>query len=226
MESASFSIKRFGRRQRESAMTLIELFVVLAIIAVLAAILLPALLKSEPRAPRIQCVNDLKQVGLAFRIWEGDNRDKYPMAVPGTNGGSMDFLTGPNAFRTFKVMSNELSTPRVLICPSDSRDRATNWTDFSNSNISFFVGVEACETNPMMILSGDHNITNGTPIQNGLLRLTTNTLAGWTSEMHNKVGNILLADGSVQRDSIFGLQNQIAGTGVATDLVQMPVLGP
>jgi prepilin-type processing-associated H-X9-DG protein len=218
-------------RKRNVAMTLVELFVVLAIIAVLAAMLLPALMKSEPRALRIQCVNDLKQVGLAFRIWEGDHGDRYPMAVPstGTNGGSMEFLSGPNAFRTFLVMSNELSTPRVLLCPEETdKDRfmATNFTGFCNSNISFFVGIDAAEINPAMILSGDHNITNGTPIRNGLLRLTTNTVTRWTSEIHNKVGNILLADGSVQQLSILGLQNQIAGTGVATNWVQMPVLGP
>jgi prepilin-type processing-associated H-X9-DG protein len=141
----------------------------------------------------------------------------------------MDFLSGPNAFRTFQVMSNELSTPKVLICPADAERYgkcATNFNDFNNSNLSFFVGIDAAETNPAMILSGDRNITNGTPIRNGLLRLTTNSLAGWTSEMHNKVGNILLADGSVQQDSIRGLQNQIAGTGIATNWMLMPVPGP
>ena len=210
-------------------MTLVELLVVLVIIALLAAYLLPGLLNRGPeRALRIQCVNNLKQAGLAFRIWEGDHWDKNPMAVPGTNGGSMDFLTGPNAFRTFQVMSNELSIPKVLICPEDSdtdRVSATNFEFFCNSNISFFVGVDASETNPAMILSGDHNITNGTKLKNGLLDLTTNRLAGWTSEVHNKVGNILSADGSVQQDSIAGLRSQIANTGVATNWLQMPVLG-
>jgi len=54
----------------------------------------------------------------------------------------------------------------------------------------------------VLILSGDHNITNGTPVRNGLLELTTGNPAGWTAEMHNKVGNIGLADGSVQPVSI------------------------
>ena len=141
----------------------------------------------------------------------------------------MEFVTGMNAFCHFQVMSNELSTPKVLVCPADSgwqEKFATNFTAFSNSNISFFVGIVPNETNANLILSGDRNITNGTPIRNGLLRLTTNTLAGWTSDMHNRVGNIGLADGSVQQDSMTGLQNQIADTGVATNLVQMPVLDP
>ncbi len=214
---------------RERGLTLIELLVVMVVIFILAFIILPGLGNGPVHAYRIQCVNNLKQDGLAFRIWEGDHGDRYPMAVPSTNGGSMGFLTGPNAFRTFQVMSNELSTPKVLLCPKETdRDRflATNFTAFCNSNISFFVGVDAAETNATMILSGDRNITNSTAIRNGLSPLTTNTFAGWTSDMHKKVGNILLADGSVQQDSISGLQNQIAMTGVATNWVQMPVVGP
>jgi prepilin-type N-terminal cleavage/methylation domain-containing protein len=220
-------MKTHSSIKREQGLTLVELLVVMVVVGFLSVMMLEMPMhRNYGRATRIQCVNNLKQDGLAFRIWEGDNGDRYPMAVPGTNGGSMDFLTGPNAFRTFQLMSNELSTPKVLICPSDSRDIATNFYDFGNSNISFFVGVDAKETNAAMILSGDRNITNGTLIRNGLLVLTTNNPAGWTSEMHNKIGNILLADGSVQQDSINGLRYQIATTGVATNRVQMPVLGP
>jgi prepilin-type processing-associated H-X9-DG protein len=141
----------------------------------------------------------------------------------------MDFVTGPNAFRHFQVLSNQLSTPLILICPAESdrvRYAATNFINFCNSNISYFVGVDANDSNPQMILYGDHNITNGTPVKNGLLELTTNRLAGWTSETHNKVGNVALADGSVQQLSIVGLQNTIANTGLATNRLQMPILGP
>ena len=212
-------------------MTLIEVLVVLVILGVIAVIFLPALMNPGPqRALRIQCVNNLKQCALAARVWEGDNNDKYPPQVPGTNGGTMDFITGPSAWRHFEVMSNELSTPKVVFCPAESdrnRFTATNFVNFCNSNVSFFFGVDVTnETNPAMILSGDHNITNGVPVKNGLLELTTNRLAGWTSEMHDKVGNVALADGSVQQVSIVGLQNTIANTGLATNRLQMPILTP
>lgn len=218
-------------KRRIGAMTLIELMVVLAAITVLAALVLPGLMQPQPaRALRIQCVNNLKQTGLAFRIWEGDNGDRYPMAVPGTNGGSMDFLTGPNEFRTFQLMSNDLCTPKVLLCPEDTdierQTAATNFVFFCNSNISYLLGVDACESNWTTILSGDHNITDGTPLKNGLLALTTNRPARWTSEVHNKCGNLCMADGSVQEVSISGLQAQIAGTGLATNRLLMPILGP
>jgi hypothetical protein len=184
----------------------------------------------KARALRIQCVNNLKTTGLAFRVWEGDHGDKYPMNVSETNGGTMGFTTGPDVWRHFQVMSNELSTPKVLICPAESdrvRKWATNFAFLRNSNISFFIGVDATnETDPQMILSGDRNLTNGTPIKNGILEVSSNWPAGWTAEMHNKVGNILLSDGSVQQLSGAGLRSTIGNTSIATNRLQMPVLGP
>ena len=72
-------MKRYVKSTK--AFTLIELLVVIAIIAILAALLLPALAKAKKAARRAQCVTNLKQVGLAFKVWEGDHGDKYPMAV-------------------------------------------------------------------------------------------------------------------------------------------------
>jgi prepilin-type N-terminal cleavage/methylation domain-containing protein/prepilin-type processing-associated H-X9-DG protein len=216
-------------KKQNRAMTLLELFVVLAVISLLAIWVGLELRAAKARSQRIWCTNYLKQIGLAYRIWDGNHGINYPMAVSETNGGSMEFITGPNAFRHLQVMSNELSTPYILLCLSESdpaRILATNFTHFNNSNLSYFIGVDANEANPQMILAGDRNITNGTAIKNGVLELTTGHPAGWTSELHNKVGNILLADGSVQQVSISGLQNLIANTGVATNRLQMPVTGP
>ena len=218
----------FLSAKRNTAMTLAEVFVVVVVVGLFAILFLSVPDRNGyARATRIQCVNNLKQIGLACRVWEGDG-NKYPMFVSETNGGTMEFTTGPNAWRHLQVMSNELSTPKILICAAEtdrSRHVATNWS-LNNSNLSFFVGIVSNETNPQLILSGDHNITNGTSLRNGVLSLTTNHLTGWTTEVHNKVGNIGLADGSVQQVSLSGVRVLVENAGVDGSRLQMPILGP
>ncbi len=131
----------FARSSRHG-FTLVGLLVILAVIAILAAMLLPALASAKGKAQRINCINNLKQCGLAFRIWEGDNNDKNPMAVSTRKGGTKEFTTGADTFRHFQVMSNELSTPKILICPSDTRTVADNFVRLKNQNVSYFVGLE------------------------------------------------------------------------------------
>jgi competence protein ComGC len=198
---------------RQAGLTLVEgVVVVVGCLAVLALLLVPALPRgNRHNAPRIGCVNNLRQVGLAARIWSNDHADEFPFASTNA-GGSLAWANSPEVFRHYQALSNELVTPRVLICrTAPQRKMASNFTEFSNANLSYFVGLDAREDAPRSILSGDRNISGGT-LSNGFLRvLSANSEAGWTKEIHQNAGNVGLGDGSVQQMSSEQLRRHVKG---------------
>lgn len=206
------------------AVTLVEVLVVIATLAVLALILLPLLAKPSTGCKRIDCGDNLKQIGLSFKLWAGDNGDRYPMQLSVTNGGTMEWVARGAAWPHFQVLSNELCTPRLLICPPDkTRTIATNFISFGNANVSYFVGVDAEETKPAMLLAGDDNLDiGGKPVSSGLLNLWTNSAISWTKKRHGGFGNVCFVDGSVRQLSNEELREVLANGGVATNRLAIP----
>lgn len=218
-------MKLRGSHRKTAALTLVEVLVVVLVLFVLAAILLPALAASKKKSSKIGCVNNLKQIGLALRIWSGDNGDKYPMEVSVRNGGAMELAVLGDAVAVFQVMSNELSTPKILFCPNDPDVLVT--TNFGPSltskNISYFVGLTIHTNSPQAFLSGDDNFqVGGVPVKSGLLEISSTTLVKWTAKRHEFAGNIGLADGSVQSATSSGLLTLIQQTGLATNRLAIP----
>jgi len=190
--------------KNKKAFTLIELLVVIAIIAILAAMLLPALAAAKRKALRIACVNNLKEQGTAFRVWAQDNSDTYPMTVQTAQGGAEECVfsmkleraiaaggagapvapasgTTYNPGYVFAVMSNSLTDPKLVWCPSDVpvKSAATNWIGGAPyiftiglgagvggptllnqwvPYLSYFVGGDALDIMPQSIMAGDRNI--------------------------------------------------------------------
>ena len=211
-------------KNKAAAMTFIELLLVVAVLAWLVVIFLPDLGRPK-RSSRIGCVNNLKQIGLAYRMWAGDNGDKYPFELSVTNGGTKELNVGGNAWLNYLVMSNELSTPKFLICPKDQEHQppATNFSAQLIGHISYFVGLDATQNDPQTILSGDANLaTNGVPVNSGWLEITSNSSMAWTAHRHVNAGNILLGDGSVQSLSNSALTNQLSQTGLANNHFLIP----
>jgi hypothetical protein len=205
-------------------MTLMDVVVVVFVLAVLVAMFLPALGRPK-RGNHMNCSNNLKQIGLAYQLWKDDNGGKYPMDVSVTNGGTMGLANGRNTWINFFVMSNQLSTPKVLHCPADTNGivASNSWGGLNNQNVSYFVGLDASPDDPQAILSGDDNFEiGGVPVKSGLLELSSNTPIAWSAARHKFDGNIGLTDGSVQSLSNSGLTNFLHQTGLATNRLAIP----
>jgi prepilin-type processing-associated H-X9-DG protein len=208
---------------RGTGFTLKELLVIVAVTAVLMGLSFATAAKAKARKQRIACTNNLKQTGLSFRMFANDNDGKFPKEVSTNEGGSKEYLSMPDAFPHWRALSNELSTPKVLICPADNRMPAASFAALSNANISYFVGLDALETFPQMVLAGDRNLmTNGIPVGSGLLILTTNVTVGWTAAMHNGAANVVLGDGSVQQATSARLSQQIGSSDTGTNHLLIP----
>jgi hypothetical protein len=199
------------------------LLVIIAVTVFLMGLSFATAAKAKARKQRITCANNLKQTGLSFRMFANDNGDAFPKEVSTNEGGSKEYLTMPDASPHWRVLSNELSTPKFLICPADNRKPAASFAVLSNVNVSYFVGLDAVGTFPQMVLAGDRNLmTNGVPVGSGLLILTTNFTVGWTAAMHNGAGNVVLGDGSVQQMIVGRLQQQLIDSSVITNRLLLP----
>ena len=170
------------------AFTRTELFVVIGVVVVLVvALLLPALAAAKRKRSRLGCVNCLHQINLAFKTWEGDHGDRYPMDTVLRDEETMKLWAVARPFCSGKPFPmNCLRRDFCIARTTNERTEAVSFTqNFSDANISYFFSPDAIEIYPQMIIDGDDNLAvNGVRVKPGILNLpTTNSLA-WTKERH------------------------------------------
>ena len=211
-------------RQFRGGLTVIEAVILIFVLAILVTLLIPTMSRRDG-AQRINCINNLRQIALSHRQWALDNNDRFPMKVSITSTGAMEWMEQGIAWPVYQVMSNELSTPKILVCPEDqTRTSARSFgQNLDRTNLSYFVGADADETEPHKMLVGDSNLeADGAPIPAGVLTLLTNRLVGWSAKRHKFQGNVGLADGSVQGFSNKRLRQALPSMGNTTNRVLLP----
>jgi len=146
------------------AIALLICFLLVFPVAILAAMLLPALAAAKHKAQMISSVNNLKEIGLAFRIWEGDHNNQSPFNVSQPQGGVKESCATDgngieeNPVAVFMVMSNELATTKILVCPNDpAKQAATDFSSLTATNISYQLrtGSDINDSHPDAIVAID-----------------------------------------------------------------------
>lgn len=191
------------QENQQAGLAVFEVLVVLVTLGLLVGLVV---LYPRKRAAGVNygaaCRANLKQLALAQLVWANDN---------GPEGGTRDLpLAFPNmakALRSggivsyYQSLSNELIQPRILNCPSDNRNYATNFSSLTASHISYFLNLEALsDVAASKVMNGDRYITF-TPEPSGqTVTITANLSMQWTKKTgHDGVGNVVSVDGSVQK---------------------------
>ena len=173
---------RLNTDKKDLAITLVELLVVIAIIAILATLLLPAISQAKARAQRIQCVNNLKQLGVALHVFLANNNG-YPMEYTTDTANWADQLEREG----FGVPKPDtyFFTNGIWVCPSA---RFEGWSSAFGSSSQFCYGYNSYGLNYIanggawvgsLGLSGhyDSNSSSYTPINESEIASPTEMIA-------------------------------------------------
>jgi prepilin-type N-terminal cleavage/methylation domain-containing protein/prepilin-type processing-associated H-X9-DG protein len=117
----------------KNAFTLIDLLVVIAIIAILVALLFPALSRAKGKAKRTTCGNNLRQINLGLRMYSDDHSDTAPPSPQTSNSYLIDFTGYKKLMKSYVGINGESSArDKLFACPAD-----TFYYDFTQPNLNY-----------------------------------------------------------------------------------------
>jgi prepilin-type processing-associated H-X9-DG protein len=217
-------MRTLSTKAKIKGLTLLEVLLVLVVVFILAAMFLPSTGGSH-RAKLPMCLNNLKQIDLCLTLFAEDNQGRFPMQIPVTNGGTMEFIYSDHAFPHFQKLKTYNNSRDILICPFETnRQAAASFEALNDLNISYFLNADASANDPSRtIVAGDRFLqVNGQPVKPGLFALTTNSNARWTPNFHLSGGSLAFADGHVEFNRNNNLNSFIQNQPLATNRLTIP----
>lgn len=216
-----------SQRSTGRAFTLIELLVVIAIIAILAALLLPALSKAKAQAQSIQCLNNLKQLQMAWQMYLGDNNDvfplneyallgPYPESLPNSWVEGCTLVDQTTARIEKGVLFPQVKSAAVYRCPTDvskviGLNQLRTRSYAMNIHLNSRVGINGVGPTVVKKFSQFTNSSanvfvfideNESSIEDGAFGLLPAPSQQWLnfpSDRHNRSANLTFTDGHAQK---------------------------
>jgi len=208
-------------------MTFLEMLIVIAIVAILLAMLLPAL-STRCRGPiSMVCLSNHRQILLGEMIWQADHGNDLRWRTFAANPTNLLVAPEKLAADYFRPLFQDyVKNSRAFVCPTDKSRHPATKSLLQNSNLSFFVNFSAGATNPpQSVLIGDRHVDADTKLlPSGLNAVKSGSAVSWTKELHGSLGSgsIGFVDGHAEFTKSSKVSQYFQLQNIATNLLAIP----